>query len=69
MLWILTLVTIYNNGNITIEIQYPQDLTYNTEEYCNANGQTTADDMLTKLGVTNGRVVYNCQPINLDTIK
>lgn len=67
-IWVLVLVSIMNNGEVNADLQFPLQPIYNSEQSCKENGLIIAKDTQAKIGLDNGNVYYQCQPVDIKTL-
>lgn len=61
----MILVTVFANGDVKTELQWPLKPEYNGEASCAKNAEEAALALQTKLGSDNARVLWQCQSVGV----
>lgn len=68
-IWYIILVTVFTDGNATVDVRYPNTPQFNNEQTCNEVGNQLIEQEQMKIGTNAGTVYYICKVISSEEIR
>lgn len=67
-IWFIVLVTVFSDGQATVDTRFPNTPEYNNEKSCNDAGNYLMEQEQMKIGTNSGTVYFICKQVTGEEI-